>query len=101
MCVEADRKVEGISGKWYTKAIRLSTHAMSYVSKRGFTVAGVEEAIRVCSWHPADLGRLECQKDFQYAREWNNTVYATKRVRPVFVETAAEIVVVTVYTYYF
>jgi len=27
--------------------------------------------------------------------------YATKQVRPVFVEEATEIVVVTVYTYYF
>lgn len=29
------------------------------------------------------------------------TVMATKQVRPVFVETADEIVVITVYTYYF
>jgi hypothetical protein len=28
-------------------------------------------------------------------------VYATKQVRPVFIEEAAQIVVVTVYTYYF
>lgn len=28
-------------------------------------------------------------------------VYATKQVRPVFVEEATEVVVVTVYTYYF
>ncbi|MGO9269362.1 MAG: hypothetical protein ACLQOO_03725 [Terriglobia bacterium] len=30
-------------------------------------------------------------------REWNGKVYATKRVRPIFVEEAAEILVVTVY----
>ena len=32
---------------------------------------------------------------------WNGVFYATKRVRPIFVEEVAEIVVVTVYTYFF
>ena len=32
---------------------------------------------------------------------WNGKTYATKQVRPVFVEEATEVVVVTVYTYYF
>ena len=46
-------------------------------------------------------GRLECRKDFPHGRDWNGKFYATKQVRPVFVDEAAEIVVVTVYTYYF
>ncbi len=46
-------------------------------------------------------GRLECHKDFPYGREWNGKFYKTKRVRPIFVEEADEIVVVTVYSYYF
>ena len=33
-------------------------------------------------------------------KDWNGKVYATKQVRPVFVEEAGEIVVITVYTYY-
>ena len=49
----------------------------------------------------AELGRLECRKDFDYRKEWNTKFYATKQVRPVFVEEASELVVVTVYTYYF
>lgn len=68
---------------------------------RGFTAAEVEAAIRNSPWQPAELGRLECRKDFAYGRDWNGTIYATKQVRPVFVDEAAEIVVVTVYTYYF
>ena len=40
------------------------------------------------------------QKDFPFGREWNGKTYSTKRVRPVFVEEATEIVIVTVYTYY-
>ncbi len=83
------------------KPIRLSSHASRYIIKRGFTIAEVEEAIRTSSWAPAELGRLDCRKDFPYAKEWNGQVYATKQVRPVFVEEAAEVVVVTVYTYYF
>jgi hypothetical protein len=83
------------------KAIRLSKHALGYVVKRGFTVAEVEEAIRTCAWGAAELGRLDCRKDFPYGREWNGKVYATRQVRPVFVDEAEEIVVITVYAYYF
>jgi hypothetical protein len=83
------------------KRIRLSAHALGYTGKRGFTAAEVEDAIRTGAWTPAELGRLQCQKDFPFGRDWNGIVYATKRVRPVFVEEPDEIVVVTVYTYYF
>jgi hypothetical protein len=83
------------------KPIRLSKHALDYAKKRGFTVAEVEETIRTSSWHAAELGRLDCRKDFAYGKEWNGRVCATKQVRPVFAEEAAEIVVITVYTYYF
>ena len=83
------------------KPIRLSVHAAGYTARRGFTVAEVEETIRAGGWKAADLGHLECEKDFGYGREWNGKVYVTKRVRPVFVDEEKEIVVVTVYTYYF
>jgi len=79
------------------KPIRLSDHAIRYMNRRGFTVAEIEEAIRTSPWDAAELGRLECRKDFPYGREWNGKIYATKRVRPVFVEEATELVVVTVY----
>jgi hypothetical protein len=83
------------------KPIRLSDHAARYCVKRGFSPAEVEEAIRTAIWRPAELGRLECEKDFDYNRKWNGKFFATKRVRPVIVEEPTEIVVVTVYTYYF
>ncbi len=82
------------------KPIKLSAHAHSYASKRGFTAAEVEETIQSCPWKPAELGRLECIKSFPFNREWNGKNYVTKQVRPIFVEEADEIVVVTVYTYY-
>jgi hypothetical protein len=83
------------------KPVRLSAHARGYLHTRGFTAAEVEDAIRTSPWQPAELGRLECRKDFPHGRDWNGKFYATKQVRPVFVDEAAEIVVVTVYTYYF
>ena len=44
--------------------------------------------------------RLECSKEFAYEALWNGRQYACKRVRPIFVESPDEIVVVTVYVYY-
>ena len=79
------------------KPIRLSKRASDYAKKRGFTLAEVEEAIRTSSGRTAELGRLDCRKDFAYGKEWNGRIYATKQVRPVFVEEASEIVVITVY----
>jgi len=40
-------------------------------------------------------------KNFFYGKDWNGTFYPTKQVRPIFVDEPDEIVVVTVYTYYF
>lgn len=83
------------------KPIRLSAHATGYITKRGFTVAEVESTIRSSSWEPADLERWQCRKDFPFNQVWNGKVYGSKQVRPVFVEESTEIVVITVYTYYF
>ena len=40
-------------------------------------------------------------KNFIYNKEWNKKIYSTKQVRPIFVEEKNEIVVVTVYVYYY
>ncbi|MBZ8181618.1 DUF4258 domain-containing protein [Oscillatoria salina] len=83
------------------KPVRLSAHARGYLNKRGFTVAEVEEAIRTSSWSIADRERLQCRKNFSFNQEWNGKFYTTKQVKPIFVEKDTEIIVVTVYTYYF
>jgi len=83
------------------KPIRLSAHALSYLTRRGFTVGEVEETIRTCPWEKAELNRWEGRKEFPFQAEWNGRWYATRQVRPVFVEEANEILVVTVYTYYY
>ena len=82
------------------KPIRLSGHARLRIRQRGATELEVAETIRESSWVEAGQGRKECQKDFIFGREWNRQVCATRRVR-IFVEKQQEILVVTVYVYYF
>ncbi len=84
-----------------TKPIRLSHHARGYLARRGFTEAEVRDAIRTSPWRAVRAGRWETAKEFAYNAVWNGTFCAAKRVRPIFVEEATEIVVVTVYTYFF
>ena len=76
------------------KPIRLSSHALSYAEKRGFTAVEVEDAIRSRPWELAELGRPQCRKELPFNRAWNGRVYARKVVRPIFVEETDEIVVV-------
>lgn len=83
------------------KPIRLSKHANDYITSRGFTVAEVEQAIRSAKWTAAEQNRLECRMTLPYNEEWHGKRFASKQVRPVFAELDDEIVVITVYTYYF
>lgn len=83
------------------KPVRFSGHARGRLAARGTTEEEVTEAIRTAAWRPALEGRLECDKEFPFNADWNGNFYATKRVRPIFVERAERIVVVTAYVYYF
>ncbi len=82
------------------KPIRLSRHAEEQLTFRGGSKREIDEAIRTSPWGPAELGRLECRRNFPFRQEWNGIFYTTKQVRPIFVEEPDEIVVVTVYVYY-
>lgn len=83
------------------KPIKLSGHARQQLQFRGTNEAEVIDAIRTVLWTPAENGRIECRKDYTFDATWNRQYYATKQVRPVFVEESDKIVVVTVYVYYF
>ena len=48
----------------------------------------------------AGMTKLD-RKTFPFNKEWNQTLYATKQVRRIFVEEADEIVVAAVYTHYY
>jgi hypothetical protein len=64
-------------------------------------VEEVIEAIRTSPWSPAEMGRLECRKEYRFEAMWNGVAYRTKQVRPIFAEEDDDIVVVTVYVSYF
>lgn len=83
------------------KPIRLSGHARQQLQFRGASEQEVVQAIQGGTWAAAEHGRLQCQLEFAFNRVWNKKLYATKQVRPIFVDEADEIVVVTVYVYYF
>lgn len=83
------------------KPIRLSGHAKEQLFYRGVSEEEVIETISSSSWQPVELGRLEARKDFVYEKDWNKKYYKTKQVKPIFTEEEAEIVVITVYSYFF
>lgn len=83
------------------KPITLSKHAEGYFERRGFTTDDVVEAIRNETWIAVTDTRWECRRDFPFSDEWNGRWYATRQVRPIFVDEPDSIVVVTVYTCYF
>jgi len=85
------------------KSIRLSKHALRYLDKRGFTVKEVLNAIQNSKWKQNNLGPncFECSADYPFNNNWNGKYNKTKRVRPIFEERDLEIVVITVYTYYY
>lgn len=82
------------------KPIRLSKHAYGYTLRRGFSVDEVQEAIRKSTWKSLGTNQFQCQHSFPFQQEWNGKLYATKQVKPIFVERSAEILVITVYTQY-
>lgn len=83
------------------KVIRLSEHAKIQCKERGVNVDEIIETIRSGTKEPAKKNRFICRQNFQYNDYWNDSFYPIKQVAPVFVEENDEIVVITVYSYYF
>jgi hypothetical protein len=81
--------------------IRLSLHAALQAERRGVTIEEIAHAIGKSTWEAADRGRHQCRRDFDFDGVRLGRRYRTKKVRPIFVVEADEIVVVTVYAYYF
>lgn len=83
------------------KPIRITAHALEQMAERGATNAEVREAIERGVREAAKRGRFMHRLNFQYNSEWQGRFYAIKQVAPVVVEAQNEVVVVTVYTFYF
>ena len=83
------------------KPIRLTEHARLQCAERGANEREVIQAVREGVHEPAKLGRRLCRFNFAFSRRWQDNWYAVKQVAPVIKEETEEIVVVTVYTFYF
>jgi hypothetical protein len=83
------------------KPVRLTKHARGQARERGATEAEVKEAIMTGSREPAKHGRELCRYNFSFGKNWQGTHYSIKQVAPVIQEEPNEVVVITVYTFYF
>jgi Domain of unknown function (DUF4258) len=83
------------------KTIRFTNHAREQARERGASEAEVRHAIAKGSHHPAKHGRELCRYNFPYDKAWQGRHYQIKQVAPVIKEMKNEIVVITVYTFYF
>ena len=83
------------------KPIRFTKHALEQCVERGTNQAEICKAIREGSKEPAKYGRVLCRSNFQYNDYWQGRFDQIKQVAPVIKEATTEIVVITVYTFYF
>ena len=84
-----------------SKPIRLTKHAVEQCVERGTNQEEVRRAIRAGQHKRAKRGRLMYRYNFEYNGRWQGKTYAIKQVAPVVVEEEHEIVVITVYTFFF
>jgi hypothetical protein len=83
------------------KPIRLTKHARLQCYERGATEKEVLQAAEKGIREPAKQGRILCRYNFPFDRAWQNKNYAIKQVAPVIQEEPDEIVVITVFTFFF
>jgi len=83
------------------KPIRLTNHAREQCIERGTNENEVKIAIEQGSREPAKKGREMCRFNFTFGQNWQENFYAIKQVAAIVKEEPDEIVVITVYTYYF
>ena len=84
-----------------SKPVRFSRHARQQMLERGAAEGDVVETIRAGERVPAKGTRQGCRKNFQYNRVWLGRRYAIQQVLAIVAEQPDELVVVTVYTFYF
>jgi hypothetical protein len=81
--------------------IVFSRHAQDQMVKRGATRTEVEATIREGEMTLAKKGRLASRKNFPFGSEWKGKYYEMKQVMAVVAKEEEELVVITVYTFYF
>ncbi len=83
------------------KPIRLTFHALEQCQLRGATEDEVRVAIESGTREVANKSRIRCRFNFPFDNKWREEFYRVKQVSPIIKEEETEIVVVTVFTYYF
>ncbi len=83
------------------KEIILSNHAKIKMGDRGVSKDEVRKAIEEGSSEPVRKGRLMYRKNLPFNAMWRGKHYSVKQVAPVVSEEDDELVVITVYVYYF
>lgn len=83
------------------KPVRLTNHARLQCGERGASEPEVVRAVREGMQEPAKAGRVMCRYNFPFRGLWQGNRYSVKQVAPVIKEESDEIVVITVYTFYF
>ncbi|MFM7793424.1 MAG: DUF4258 domain-containing protein [Microcystis panniformis] len=83
------------------KPIRLTKHAQEQCIERGTNEQEIIEAIRHGTRQSAKQGRDKYQTIIQTNSYWQGKFYPLKKVVPIVIETEQELIVITVYTYYF
>ncbi len=83
------------------KPIRLTNHAKEQAIERGTNVAEIVDTIITGNRQLAKNGKYKYQATFQYNDDWQGKFYSLKKVVPIVAETDTELVVITLYTFYF
>jgi hypothetical protein len=93
----------GISkkGEYSVKPIVFSQHALDQLRDRGALQEEIKLAIQGGEELPAKKGRKAFRKNFHFGSNWKGKRYEVKQVMPIVMEEDQEIVVVTVYVFYF
>lgn len=83
------------------KQIKFTNHALQRLAKRGTNEQEVIEAVLTGNREPAKDNKIMCRLNLAFNDIWIDTLYPIKQVAPVIVEEEDEIIIITVYTFYF
>ena len=83
------------------KPIRLTKHAQEQCIERGTNEQEIIEAIHRGTRQSVKQGRDKYRVIIQANTYWQGKFYHLKKVVPIVTENEQELIVITVYTYYF
>ncbi|MCD6118188.1 DUF4258 domain-containing protein [bacterium] len=81
--------------------IKISLHAKEQMLERGASEEEVKIAVQKGEKQEAKKGRIIYKKNFQFNNHWRGREYKIKQVSPVVAIEGDDIIVITVYVFYF